>query len=241
LEHELQPEIGLEGNWLWTTPHSAFSQVAGNLQAAGLHCTLHAPFFDLAPGGFDERVLSVSREKLALAFALIEVFRPRTIVCHIGYEHQKYGQSLERWLDLSCATWAPLLDIAAKHQVNVMFENTYETEPGIHSRLLDQLGYSNAKFCLDVGHLLAFAHSPWQPWLEQLQPQLGQLHLHDNNGEGDEHSAIGQGIFPFPELFNHLRQQKSKPVLTLEPHSEENLWLSLAAIEEMDLFRGMVG
>ena len=57
LENKLQPEIGLEGNALWNLPMSEFQTMADHFQDNDLQCTLHAPFFDLSPGGFDQRVV----------------------------------------------------------------------------------------------------------------------------------------------------------------------------------------
>jgi len=86
LKNRLQPEIGLEGECLWDTGKDVFRETADILKRHNLSCTLHAPFADLAPGGFDSRIRALSREKLRLAFELIPIFNPRSIVCHLGFE-----------------------------------------------------------------------------------------------------------------------------------------------------------
>jgi len=236
LKHRFHPEIGLEGNCLWEQEAEAFAGIAAAFQNRKLSCTLHAPFHDLVPGGFDEKIVALSREKLARAFALLKVFKPKSIVCHLGFEHNKHGSQVERWLETSVATWTPLVDTAEAAGTRVMFENTYETDPSIHRLLLSELDSKNTGFCLDTGHLMAFAGTGWQPWLDQLSPWLGQLHLHDNDGREDKHIAVGAGIFDFQSLFNHLRQEERSPLVTLEPHNEEDLWLSLENIKKMKLF-----
>jgi sugar phosphate isomerase/epimerase len=70
---------------------------------------------------------------------------------------------------------------------------------------------------------MAFAESSWQEWLPEMLPWLGQMHLHDNHGERDEHLAPGRGIFDFSGLFRYLKQKGCHPILTFEPHSEEDL------------------
>lgn len=237
LAHDLNPEIGLEGNWLWDVDTSDFKKTAARIKERRLSCTLHAPFFDLAPGAFDKNILKVSRKKLQIASDLIPIFKPKSIVCHLGYEANKYQGKFELWLENSLATWQPFIEFAASHNTPVMFENTYETEPLVHKIVLQKLNSPFAKFCFDAGHSLSFAKSSWQPWLKELGPWLGQLHLHDNTGESDDHVAIGQGNFPFQEFFNFLKQKHYSPLITLEPHSEEDLWSSLQAIDEMNLFK----
>ena len=56
ITNRLQPEIGLEGNSLWELNVADFNKIADTFQECDLQCTLHAPFFDLSPGGFDKRV-----------------------------------------------------------------------------------------------------------------------------------------------------------------------------------------
>jgi len=236
LDHGLRPEIGLEGECLWSRPDDAFIKVAREFEAKGLACTLHAPFFDLAPGAIDPEIRKVTRRKLRRAFQLTEIFRPRSIVCHLGYEDNKHSYKLDQWLRYSVETWNELLDIAATTATPVMFENTYEQLPDIHHLLFQEFAGSNFGFCLDVGHLMAYAGSTWQVWLDKLQPWLGQVHLHDNHGDRDDHIAIGRGRFDFPQLFDHLRRNNLSPLITLEPHSEKDLWKSLEAIHSLNLF-----
>ncbi|GBE12222.1 xylose isomerase-like TIM barrel [bacterium BMS3Bbin14] len=242
LKNRLQPEIGLEGECLWDTEKDVFRQTADTLKRHNLSCTLHAPFSDLAPGGFDSRIRALTREKLRLAFELIPVFNPRSIVCHLGFEENKHSYKLDTWLENALETWQELLDIAEHYQTPVMFENTYETSPMIHRTLFAELNSPVLGFCLDVGHLMAFADTPWQVWLDEdaVGSRLGQLHLHDNLGNSDDHLAIGRGNFNFDELFDYLRDHRLSPLITLEPHSEEDLWRSLAAIDAADLFRGII-
>ena len=116
-----------------------------------------------------------------------------------------------------------------------MFENTYENNPEQHIEVLSALNSPFAKFCLDAGHTLAFAKNSWQDWLPSLSEWLGQLHLHDNDGDMDRHLAVGQGIFDFTGLFDFLRNNDLRPIVTLEPHEEDCLWSSLSALAEMNL------
>lgn len=232
----LQPEIGLEGDTLYTATEAEFREVAEALAAAGLGCTLHAPFFDLAPGALDQQILAASRTKLRKAFELIPVFRPASIVCHLNYEANKHGYKEEAWFANSLATWQELLRGAAAHGVPLMLENTYEFGPERHQRMLTALDSTMARFCFDAGHSLAFAKGRWQDWFPAMTPWLGQLHLHDNHGERDEHLAPGQGGFDFPGFFAFLHENRLNPLVTLEPHSEAGVWESLASLERLGLW-----
>lgn len=239
LENRIQPEIGLEGLCLYNEEHHNFEQVAAQFAKRGLACTLHAPFFDLTPGGLDPYLLEKTRDKYNMAFDLISVFKPRSIVCHLQFEDNKHGYVFDRWLAAALETWRPLVEKAGKYNVPVMFENTYEKDPSTHLTVLSKLDTRYAGFCLDTGHLLAFAKTTWQKWLPALLPRLGQMHLHDNNGSRDEHLAPGQGLFNFQGLFDFLKKNDCHPILTFEPHSEDALQHTFAYLESTGLINGI--
>ncbi len=240
IEHKIQPEIGLEGTCLYDEEKTEFIKIAALLQKEHLACTIHAPFFDLAAGALDPFILQATRDKLHRAFELLPIFKPRSIVCHLQYEKNKHGYVFDRWMSTMLETWAPLLQIAANNDVPVMFENTFEENPSTHLEFLQKLSSPYARFCLDVGHLTTFSKSPFERWLPALSPFLGQLHLHDNNGEGDEHLAPGEGIFDFESFFAYLNRQNLKPIITLEPHSEDDLWKSFNYLMKTQLLKNVI-
>jgi len=226
---------------LYTFSKQNFVDMANFLKNEGLRCTLHAPFHDMLPGAQDKYILQATRDKLRRCFDLIEIFSPDSVVCHLGYLDCVHSYDLELWLDNSLETWRELVHIAERQGTPVMFENTYETGPLIHKTLLEALDSPSAGFCLDVGHILAFAHTPWHTWLASLEKWLGQLHLHDNRGFQDEHLPVGDGHFEFNELFSYLKTRKLKPIITLEPRSENDLWDSLNALDRMSIFDHKTG
>ena len=234
----LQPEIGLEGDVLYRYRQAEFAEIAAVLHAHGLGCTLHAPFFDLAPGALDKEILRVTRAKLAAAFDLVEIFAPRRVVCHLGFEDNKHGYKEEPWRAASLETWRRFAAAARGQGSLLVLENTYERTPAHHRLILETLAADGleAGLCLDCGHLNAFAAVSWQDWLPAMNPWLRHLHLHDNDGRRDRHLAIGRGTFDFPGLFAFLHRHALSPTLTFEPHGEDELMGTLDALER----RGIV-
>lgn len=214
----IQPEIGLEGTVLYDEKEEDFALVAQTLHRAGLRCTLHAPFFELYAGSLDPYIRRLSRYKLQKAFDLIDIFRPASVVCHLGFEANKHGYKEAEWFKYSLEAWQQLLVFSSSRHTPLMLENTYELGPHQLKRILAALGSPQARFCLDVGHVMAFAKSRWQDWLPEMSAWLGQVHLHDNDGEQDLHLGLGEGIFDFQEFFAYLEREKLEPLVTLEPH-----------------------
>jgi len=235
-QYRINPEIGLDGDAVYRFSRQDFLDRAGFLHDRGLSCTLHAPFHDMLPGAQDPHILKAVRDKLRCCFDLLEIFKPRSVVCHLGYLDCIHSYDLEQWLTTSLETWRELLAVAARHDTPIMFENTYETGPRIHKTVLKALDSPYARFCLDVGHLLAFAHTGLEEWLATLGQWLGQLHLHDNHGFRDDHLPVGKGDFDFPALFSYLKARNIEPIITLEPRSESDLWDSLNALDRFAIF-----
>lgn len=229
----IQPEIGLEDDILYTYSIEEFSEIADKLKEATLPCTLHAPFHELSIGALDPFIRKASRNKLRKALDLIAVFQPQSIVCHLGFEDNKHGYKKEKWFGYSLDGWQELLAIAEKNNTPLMLENTYETSPLQLKEMLQALDSPYAKFCLDVGHTVTFAKNSWRNWLPELEPWLGQIHLHDNTGERDTHLPIGQGVFDFEGFVAYLNEKGLSPLMTLEPHKEEDVVPSLLAFDRV--------
>jgi sugar phosphate isomerase/epimerase len=235
-QYRINPEIGLDGDAVYRFSRQDFLDRASFLHDKGLSCTLHAPFHDMLPGALDPQILKAVRDKLRRCFDLLEIFKPRSVVCHLGYLDCIHSYDPEQWLTTSLETWRELLAVASRHDTPIMFENTYETGPRIHKAVLEALDSPYAGFCLDVGHLLAFAHTELEEWLATLGQWLGQLHLHDNHGVRDDHLPVGKGDFDFPALFSYLKAGNIEPIITLEPRSENDLWDSLNALDRLAIF-----
>jgi sugar phosphate isomerase/epimerase len=227
LELGLNPEIGLDHYSLGRYAPAVFRRAARAFHQAGRRITLHGPFQDLLPGALDDQILAASRRRLRQACRFLPVFRPVSIVCHLGYAARFYGSDTPKWLRRATATFKELAARAAAHGVTVMLENVYETDPELHLELICRVDAPNLKVCLDVGHLYAFGGGDWPRWLNALAPVIGQLHLHDNHGEADTHLALGAVTIPLPEILQVLAERGPQPLITLEPHQEGSLNPSL--------------
>ena len=224
----LNPEIGFDADSLDACPFSQMETVAERLLSSGRSITFHAPFMDISPGSPDPKVRDVARHRLRQLVRLIPLFRPRTVVCHTGYDHRRYWHIRDLWLKNSIEVWTEIaLEIQA-YGARMMLENVYEQSSADMIDLLEHLTGLGVGFCLDTGHHAVFGTTPVADWVASLGPYLGQLHLHDNRGTQDEHLALGQGTIDFQRLLTLIAATSpAQPVITLEPHKEEDLLPSL--------------
>jgi sugar phosphate isomerase/epimerase len=234
VEAGINPEIGFDAPSLETFSVEDYSGIARQIHQHHLKVTFHGPFMDLSPGSPDPSVLALTRRRFEQVLRLAGLFRPLRIVCHSGYDWKRYGHLYETWIENSAQTWAWMARGAKDEGAVLMLENVYERGPEELAPLLKTVHAQGVGFCLDTGHQAAFGTAPLLVWTETLFPYLGQLHLHDNLGDRDEHLAIGQGNIDFEGLFRTLRKLSEHPLpVTLEPHREEDLLPGLEYLERI--------
>ena len=233
LKHRLNPEIGIDAAALDRFSHAQFSRIAEKLHQHELTVTLHGPFIDLSAGSTDPAVRQLARNRFEQLLKLVPLFQPQTVVCHAGFDRRRYGFFKEAWTENSLAMWSWLATRLTAEGARLMLENVYEDGPQDIRHVFEGLEEYGVGFCLDAGHMSAFGKSPLQEWLQVLGPWMGQLHLHDNDGDWDDHWALGRGSIDFKLIFDYLKnQKKSSPIITLEPHKEDDFWPSLEYLQQ---------
>lgn len=236
----LNPEIGLAAEALDAYAPSDFKQFADQFHNRNRSITLHGPFMDLSPGSPDPKVRDLTIYRFNQLIEAVSVFKPKTVVCHAGYEHVRYGFCKEKWLEYTVDTWKWLGRELFNRGTRLMLENVYETDPAELLQILEQLDPTDIGYCLDVGHLASFGKYSLDKWLDTTGKYIGQLHLHDNHGDHDSHLGMGKGSINFDPLFGYIKHMAKKPVVTLEPHEKEDFFASLAYLEQSDFLSLMV-
>lgn len=220
----LNPEIYLDAVSLDTVSPSEFKRIAAALAENGLAVTFHAPFQDLSAGSIDPEIRRVTRHRMAQVAELVPVFSPRSVVAHAGYDARYHYFFRDEWVEYGLTEWAGINRELRDAGTRLMLENVFEDGPADIEILFETLGEAGVGFCLDTGHLTAFSRTDMAGWLSGLGDAIGQLHIHDNHGQHDDHLAPGLGIVDFGTLFDYLAGHRpTPPIITIEPHREQDL------------------
>lgn len=221
LTRRLHPELGLDALALDTLSRSWHREKASIFHDAGLTCAIHLPFFDLHPGSLDPLAREACTERLKQAINVAKIYRPSHFVAHLDYNPLTYANFQDEWLENSLNTWGMLLEHAG--DTPLFLENVFEPSPRPQALVLGALE-GRIRACLDLGHWHSFAGGAvkknLQEWLQELDPFLGHLHLHDNDGSGDQHLGLGQGSIVWAELWEYLERRTTSVGITFEPHTE---------------------
>lgn len=219
----LVPEIALKADDLDNLSVEFVDKVAETLALAAVEPTIHAPFLDLNPGAIDPLIRQATAHRLAQTLDVAQRLNARLIVVHPGFDHWRYPGMEDIWISNAVVFFLDFLDRTAGCDCRIAIENIYEQTPDTLVRLVDSIDSPQLGHCFDVGHWHLFGQTCLQSWLDRLTPKLFHLHLHDNTGSGDDHLPIGDGVIDFDLLFSLVAAMASRPSMTLEAHSPEDL------------------
>lgn len=171
-----------------------------------LRYTVHSPTADINVASCRE---SIRRASLCL---LREVCRAagkidaRCVVVHPGFS--PWIQLLDRSYLALLKSLEDLAAIQEEYGVPVAMENMGSWEV-CHFRdpsFLPILQDAGLSFCLDFGH--AHLNGALEVFLAAGKPL--HVHLHDNDGSGDAHQALGSGKIDYPRVLSLLPRNASR-------------------------------
>jgi sugar phosphate isomerase/epimerase len=230
LARRLQPEVAFKGPELDQVSSTLLRQTGSRLAAAGLSCTVHAPFMDLNPGALEPLVFAATRRRFEQTLDAAESLGASLIVLHPGYDPWKYSGQDHLWLEQNLLFWPPLLARAGQFGCTLALENIFEVRPDSLAALLESIDSPSLGHCFDVGHWRLFAEGSLADWFAALGKRVVHLHLHDNFGQRDDHLPVGEGDIDFAALFGLIATLPQPPSMTLEAHSQEAALRSLKAV-----------
>ena len=220
-------EIAFKGQDLDQLDPELLERVADGFSDADLALTVHAPFLDLNPGALEPYVFEATALRYRQTLAAANRLGASTVVFHPGYEYWKYGGRPELWLDASLEFWPPIVELAEEFELRLAIENIYETNPDTLVQLLEGIDSPLFGHCFDVGHWRLFSDQTLDEWFSALAAHTIHLHLHDNNGTGDDHLPVGEGDIDFGHLFRLVETLSELPSMTLEARSADEAERSL--------------
>ncbi|MDY6970308.1 MAG: TIM barrel protein [Spirochaetota bacterium] len=234
-KHRINLEIGLDYYSLDNYSYSYIRTLAEQLKKFGTIMTVHAPFNEIFLGAPDRLIREASLSRMDEAFELAQYFSPQSIVMHLNFEMRRFGFIYDEWF----ANIIPNLKVYAERCREIgailAIENVYEETPDAMISIMNNLEEYPVCHCMDVGHVNAFSSVGIPDWIEKTESFICQFHLHDNNGYEDTHAPIGHGNIDYSVIVEVVSKMKRPSIITLEPHSQEDLWRTLKGFEQIGL------
>ena len=186
--------------------------------------SIHAPSRGVNLASVLEPIRRAAVEVIHDTFSIAaEVGAP--VVIHPGYiaweyERELAGRNLR-------ASLAQIRSDAAEFGVTYFIENMGNWGY-FYLKTPDDIGLlDGALFCLDVGHANECGNLP-----AFLEVPFSHVHLHDNDGKHDSHSAVGEGTIDFDAVMKKVRENGIRnPVI--EAGTLDGALRSLTLLREM--------
>lgn len=222
------PDI-LDGNW-----SEMVSKYRAILRMVPGEIALHGPFMDMVSGSPDARINAVCMDRYKHAISIAAELRAKVIVFHANFIGTIHNPEYRvGWHDRNVDFWHPIGEFAQQHGVTVAIENMWEFDPDIIANLLKAVDHPHLRACLDVGHAYLFAdkESPFDLWLETMEPWLVHTHVNNTDGKLDLHYSLDNGVINYHDVLNKLRAVATPPSITLEMYKVEEMRASLPLLQ----------
>lgn len=196
-----------------------------------LDYTLHCPLTDLNLSSFREKIRKVSLDFVEDIVKTADKVHANLVVLHPGYcvfksDYEKATKSL-------ITSLKGLNDIQKEYSINITIENmpSYNMfmfrEP--NDEIMGNLG--NLGITFDIGH--SFLNNNIEDFLSDgIIEKIAHIHIHDNNGEFDEHLCVGNGKIDFEKYMPLLKKINCIKMIEMQNKSFNDLDLCIDNIKK---------
>jgi len=186
---------------------SHWQKVKELLERFDLRPLVHSSYIEINLASLNARLREAVLRQSLRCLELAAFLGAEYLVVHPGNLNRNYPVSFlgeaRKCLHESLKT---LTVQAESAQVTIALENGWngENHPIIcngddHAELVRSMGTPALKAFFDIGHANTF-HVDLSTYLDSLQPYLGGIHLHDNNGTNDGHLPLGKGTIQWDDV-----------------------------------------
>ena len=184
------------------------------LKAVAGGMILHAPFNELFPAAIDPDARALAMRRFSEAAEIAAENGISRMVVHSGYVPFVYFKEWHR--DRSVEFWEEFMADKPDDFI-IMIENVLDDEPYMMAEIMERISNPNIRLCFDTGHALCVSKVPVSEWLRVLAPYLGHLHIHNNDGQYDHHSALTEGLIDMESFLDDVIKLCSRDTtVTLE-------------------------
>jgi len=194
--------------------------------------SIHAPISDVNPGALCERLREAAVMELIAAMEQAIELDVKTITIHPGFESPVIPGFGSRSAERAKRSMRTIDRIMNEFGVTACLENmpSFKYMLGRTAKeMFDLVDGTDMKICYDIGH--ANTTGQIDEILDMLGDRIGNIHIHDNNGENDDHMTIGDGNIDFAPILKKLSKYKGKYVI--ESRSLESAVVSKERLKRM--------
>ena len=208
---------GFDATLIWwdVEDWADFRTLPERARKAGLHVeNMHASFDNANHLWEDSAAGQAAFEYYMMCLDDCGVYEIPTVVMHTGRGRDPLPPGSEPGME----RFARLIDRAEELGVGIALENQGCPDKTLRAmELLERFGSPNLGMCYDSGHGNILTNlGRGREMLARFGHRLKALHLHDNDGSGDQHRLPGDGTIDWPAVMRQIRQAGYRGATTLE-------------------------
>lgn len=167
----------------------------------GARMTFHFPFAELHPCAIDPLARDLAMRRHRQALRLARSHGINKYIIHAGFIPQVYYP--EWFVSQSVEYWRSFLE-NEPGDYTICLENVMETGPELMLGIVEQVGDTRLRLCLDIGHAVHSGGGAAAPWIEKCGSYISHVHLHNNDLVRDRHWPLDRGQIDIKTLLHQL-------------------------------------
>ncbi|MGE8205463.1 sugar phosphate isomerase/epimerase family protein [Heyndrickxia sp. NPDC080065] len=210
-------ELMMDGE-KWDDMEDLFEDFSSKLKALPVGYTIHPPAWDINLTSENKAIREASFSEYKKAIEFASMIGAGHVVIHPGF---CFSPIFDKKLAQQRAAFyiKRLCEVAKPLNVKLAIENVGYNG----SSLFTQNEFTSFLEVMDetAGYLIDIGHAHLNGWnipqlIKDTKDQLLALHIHDNNGTGDDHLPIGEGSIQWKEIFAMINEHSVDCQLILE-------------------------
>lgn len=196
---------------------------------------VHLPYIDVNLAGLNPTLRKASEKSMLKGIEFAADVDARLVVCHVGRLSRDFrNEMIARSFKNALSCLKNLTTASKNHGIVFTVENDHMSNDhilaGFPEELLVLVEEAGCQLTLDVGH--ANTVTKIENFMDTLARHIVNIHLHDNNGEQDEHLSLGKGSMDFSAVMGNLRRIRYSGPLIVEVHSIAGLRESVGVVTQ---------
>ncbi|MFX0162372.1 MAG: sugar phosphate isomerase/epimerase family protein [Candidatus Hodarchaeota archaeon] len=206
------------------------------LNSLELQPSIHATFIDINIASFHSSIRKASIKRIQSCLNLASKLDAKWVTVHCGHFLPTPLATLESALKMSLNSLKEIASKAEELDLKIGLENKECTrnyrnifinaEEGLW--LLENIEKDCVGFIFDFGHA-NICKNNLADFYRKLKEKLIAVHVHDNNGNFDQHLPVGQGTINFEQIL----KIKTPENIVIECDEEKQIITSKNAIEKI--------
>lgn len=197
---------GVSSSASWEEKIKQHKRVIENFEG---RISIHGPFVGIRQTHRDCLLKEAVKKRMQMTYEVAKELKPEILVMHSGIIGDiKKWKLTDFWLEETTAFWKEEIKRYEKEEIKIVIENLVEEIPDILIELCDAVNSDFFALCLDTGHMNVFSKLSSSEWVKRMDDRLQYVHLHDNNGENDDHLPVGKGNIDFDSFFDSIKNRK---------------------------------